>query len=64
MQSEFLGLHIASVANDQVKQDDARLFAFHAVWRTYEGCVAMLADASHDRKQSKGSAIGEVGRGL
>jgi hypothetical protein len=57
IQSEVTRFHIAMLANDHVKQGHAGLFTFDPIGRIEERCTAMLADPSHARKFSNGSAI-------
>src|SRR5437870_4240452 len=56
-QSEFPRLHVTTVTNDEVQEDDAGLFAFDPIWRIDERREAMLADPNHTRKSSKDDAI-------
>ncbi len=57
MQSEVTRFHIAMFANDDVKQDDARLFTFDPIGRIQEWRAAMLTNPSHTRKFSNHDAI-------
>ena len=57
MQSEVTRFHIAMFTNDDVKQDDARLFTCDPIGRIEERRAAMLTDPSHTRKFSNHDAI-------
>ena len=57
MQSEVTRFHMAMFANDDVKQDHARLFTFDPIGRIEKRRAAMLADPSHTRKFSNDDAI-------
>ncbi len=57
MQSEVTRFHMAMFANDDVKQDHARLFTLDQIGRIEERRAAMLTDPAHTRKFSKDNAI-------
>jgi hypothetical protein len=48
---------MAMFANDDVKQDHARLFTLDSIGRIEERRAAMLTDPSHTRKFSNDDAI-------
>jgi hypothetical protein len=50
-------LHVTTVTNDEVQEDDAGVFAFDPIGRIDEWRAAMLADPNHRRKFSKQDAI-------
>jgi hypothetical protein len=53
---------MATMANDEVEQDNPGLFASNPIRRIGEWRTAMLADPSHTQKLSKGYAITIAGR--
>ena len=50
-------MHVTTVTNDEVQEDDAGVFAFDPIGRIDEWRAAMLADPSHTRKFSNDDAI-------
>jgi hypothetical protein len=57
MESEVTRFHMAMFANDDVKQDHARLFTLDPIGRIEERRAAMLTDPSHTGKFSNDDAI-------
>ena len=56
VESQSLRLEGAVMTNNEVEQNDSRLFAFDPIGRIDEWSSAMLADPSHNRRLSKGHA--------
>lgn len=56
VESQSPRLYGAVMTNDEVEQNDSRLFAFDPIRRIDEWSPAMLADPSHTLRLSKGHA--------
>jgi hypothetical protein len=56
VESKSLRFYSAVVTNNEVEQNDSRLFAFDPIGRIDEWSPAMLADPSHTSRLSKGHA--------
>jgi hypothetical protein len=53
-QSEFPRLHVTTVTDDEVQEDNTGLFAFDPIQRIDEWREAMLADPNHYKKIEQG----------